>query len=219
MAGTDELYAEKGAAYFSGARRDIVDRLNTGAEGHILEIGCGDGSTGELVLKSNKAGHYVGVELFPAAAKIAADRLSRVFEGNVETLDLGLPSASFDALIASEVLEHLIDPWGVLAKLGTLVKPGGQLFISSPNISSRHVIAGLLKGRFEYTPSGIMDQSHLRWFTPTSFARMAEMAGFEVVRSDPLNVLTKKARIINAVTGHRFAHLFTNQIFIEGCKR
>lgn len=208
-------YSAKDAAYFSEPRRDIVALLESGSR--VLEIGCGAGATGALALEQGKAREYVGVEIEPAMADRARRVLTRVVEGNVETLDLsGL--GSFDALVMSEVLEHLLDPWRTLRRLGEAVRPGGMLYCSSPNIASKPVIAGLIRGRFEYEESGIFDITHLRWFTPDSYARMVREAGFEVLSVEPLGRPHRLWRIFHALTGHRFRHLTMTQVFVVARK-
>jgi 2-polyprenyl-3-methyl-5-hydroxy-6-metoxy-1,4-benzoquinol methylase len=173
----ETLYADKSAHYFSGARHDMLALLSTGAESHILELGCGDGATGAAALAADKSGHYCGIELVPAVAETARTRLSEVITGNVETLDLTPLHGRFDALIMSEVVEHLVDPWDSVARLLSCLRPGGEVIASSPNIAHRKVISALISGRFDYADEGVMDRTHLRWFTPSSYRSLFEAAG------------------------------------------
>ncbi len=212
-------YAAKPDAYFANARHDIVARLRTSGGSSVLELGCGAGGTGRAVIAAGKAGHYTGVELDPKAAALARASFSEVIEGNVEALDLSRLEGRFDALIASEVLEHLIDPQATVAKLARCLKPGAEVYASSPNISHWHVIRNLLRGRFEYEEVGLMDRTHLRWFTPQSFRTMFESAGIEVLSVEPIRVPGAHARLFNWLTEGRFAHLSMNQIMLSGRKR
>ena len=205
-------YASKPAHYFHGGRADLVNHLMTGPESLILEIGCGSGGTGALALAQGKCGAYFGIEIEPKAAAAALTVLTDVQIGNVETMEMPFPRNHFDAIIASEVLEHLTDPWAVMKKLVERLKPGGQLIATVPNISHWRIILSLMKGKFVYTEMGIMDRTHLRWFTPASFRDMAECAGLKVVRISPPGPFGLIARVINAVTGARFSHLFHTQI-------
>lgn len=214
-----QLYADKADAYFGNARHDLVARLGTDASSAVLELGCGAGGTGAAALAAGKAGRYVGIELSPKAAAAARERLTEVIEGDVEAIDLTPLQARFDTLIISEVLEHLTDPWRVLKALAMCVKPGGQVFASSPNIAHWQVIKSLLTGRFDYAEQGVMDRTHLRWFTPDSYRAMFEAAGLEVVSIEPLKPFRPKQRLINQLTGHRFRHLFMSQIVVEGRRR
>jgi 2-polyprenyl-3-methyl-5-hydroxy-6-metoxy-1,4-benzoquinol methylase len=193
--------------------------LNTTASSSVLELGCGAGGTGRAALKAGKAGRYVGIELSDAAAGIAREHLSEVIVGNVEQLDLAALSGQFDALIVSEVLEHLVDPWAALERLVGCLKPGGEVYASSPNLAQWQVIMGLLGGRFEYAASGVMDRTHLRWFTPQSYRQMFEAAGVQVREVRAIRRPGWKARLVNQLTAGRFSHLFMTQILIAGTRR
>ena len=213
------FYKSKPAAYFANARSDIVEALTTGPGCAILELGCGAGGTGRLAMSLGKAGRYVGIELSEAAAAKAAEVLTQVVVGDVESLNLESLAGKFDALIISEVLEHLADPWTTLSRLAACVRAGGEVYASSPNIAHWKVITNLLMGRFVYEERGVMDRTHLRWFTPASYAAMFEQAGIEVLSIQPVTTMQPKAKAINALTGGRFRHLFITQIMIRGRKR
>lgn len=212
----EQLYADKADAYFANARHDIVGRLKTDGSAAVLELGCGAGGTGAAVLAAGKAARYVGIELSAKAAAAARERLTEVIEGNVETLDLEPLHDGFDALIISEVLEHLTDPWRTLKRLARCVRPGGQVFASSPNIAQWRVVKSLLMGRFDYQETGVMDRTHLRWFTPQSYRDMFETAGLEVVSIGPITPHAARTRLLNRLTRDRFRHLFMTQIMVEG---
>ncbi|MEO6080758.1 MAG: methyltransferase domain-containing protein [Steroidobacteraceae bacterium] len=144
--------------------------------------------------------------------------LTDVVIGNIEQISLPYEEESFDALILSEVLEHLVDPAAALHKLVKLVKLGGRVFASSPNISHRSVIAGLEQGEFRYTSSGLMDCTHLRWFTPRSFQEMFECAGVKMDWIGPLGTLSRKQRLFSKLLPWR-AHTFWYQINFHGSRR
>jgi 2-polyprenyl-3-methyl-5-hydroxy-6-metoxy-1,4-benzoquinol methylase len=213
-----DFYVTKNAAYFSGVRTDILEELPKDPAARILEIGCGTGATGEAALATGRAGFYRGVEFDPDSAERAKTVLTDVVCANVETIDPALIADSYDVLILSEVLEHLIDPWGVMKALAPFVKPGGRVYASSPNISHHKVIRSLLTGRFEYEAEGVMDRTHVRWFTPASYRAMFEEAGFETASVGPVAPYPRKARLINRLGGGRFAHLFQLQIMYRGRK-
>ncbi|MET3528128.1 class I SAM-dependent methyltransferase [Phenylobacterium koreense] len=213
------IYRDKPASYFANARNDFVDLLSTGTQSAILELGCGSGGTGRAALAAGKAGHYVGIELNPDAAKLAAQNLSEVIVGDVQEVDLTSYASMFDALIISEVLEHVTDPWRTMERLSACLKPGAQVFASSPNIAHWGVIVGLLQGRFRYKDAGVMDRTHLRWFTPESYRSLFEAAGIDVDTVRGMRRPGWKAAMFNAITGKRFDHLFMAQIVVGGRKR
>lgn len=208
------IYRDKPASYFANARADIVGALETGPTSSVLELGCGAGGTGRATLAAGKAGRYVGLELSPTAAAVAKEHLTDVLVGDVEALDLAPLHGQFDALVISEVLEHLTDPWSTLAKLRHCLRPGGRVYASSPNIAHWKVIRGLLAGRFEYEEKGVMDRTHLRWFTPASYRELFEAAGFDVIEVRPVTPLRSKSRLFDQLTGGRFRHLLHTQTMV-----
>lgn len=213
------IYDEKPATYFANARNDIVAMLKTGQDAAILELGCGAGGTGRAAMAAGKAGRYVGLELNEEAAAIAAEALTDVVVGDVQCVDLAPYRGQFDALIVSEVLEHLTDPWDTLQRLTTCLRPGAQVFASSPNISYWKVVWNLILGRFRYQEAGVMDKTHLRWFTPESFRQLFESAGVEVETIRPMREPGWKGRFFNALTRDRFAHLFMAQMLVIGRRK
>ncbi len=212
-------YENKARSYFDRARIDYVHRLPLDPSASVLEIGCGTGATGALALKRGRAGHYVGVELFENAAASAREVLSEVIVGDVEQLEFDWQPAAFDALILSEVLEHLREPWAVLHKLSRFVRPGGIVLASSPNVSHWRVIWELMQGRFPLADQGVFDRTHMRWFTPESFAAMFNEAGFSVDRVRPVTPFSPRTRVFSKLTGHRWDHLFMTLLSIEGLRR
>ena len=148
MTGRDleSAYIVKPPQYFSSARRDIIDDLpRRDPKLDILEVGCGTGATLVLAKCEGKANLTVGIELDRASADIARRDIDTVVVGNIEELNLPIPPESFDVLIMSEVLEHLIDPWAVLKKLRPFLRPSGLLYASSPNVAHISVLRQILR--------------------------------------------------------------------------
>ena len=208
----DRGYGAKPQGYFEGARKDYVSELPVNPQARILEIGCGNGGTGYLALKERKCGKYCGVELLSSAAERAKEQISEVVVGDVEEIGLPWSSDSFDVLILSEVLEHLVDPWAVLKKLWPLLKPGAIVFASSPNVSNHRVIRMLIRGDWNLTNMGVMDKTHLRWFTPRSYAALFESCGYVVDSVGQVGTLSLKAKALSRLSFGRFHHLFISQV-------
>jgi 2-polyprenyl-3-methyl-5-hydroxy-6-metoxy-1,4-benzoquinol methylase len=211
-------YDHKEQRYFAGARSDLIDRLKPDRNRAILEIGCGEGSTGAYAKRQGKCGLYVGVELFAPAASVAASLIDRVYTANVESFDLPEPLESFDVLIAGEVLEHLVDPWTVLRRLRTYLRHDALVMASSPNVSHYSIVGMLLKGDWTLADSGRMDRTHLRWFTPRSYAEMFRNCGFEVLSTEPLREPGPGGKLLSRLSGGRLEHLFFSQIVVVGKK-
>lgn len=180
------IYTNRGGedSYFSGARRDLLAMIPANAT-RILDVGCGAGRLGEA-LKQERARDVTGIELHQASAAIAATLLDKVICASVTEAPLaevGAP-ASFDCIIFGDILEHLLDPWETLRRYRTLLAPDGVVVASLPNIGHITVILGLLAGRWEYRDRGVLDQTHLRFFTYRSLQQLFEQAGLEIVRRD-----------------------------------
>ena len=206
------LYATKPTQYFGATRRPFVDALPDNPTGRLLELGCGRGDTAAYALTSGKCSYAAGIELCAEPAAEASKTLHRVIVGDVETTPLPFEDNYFDALIASEVLEHLKDPWSVLNVLHRLLKPGAIVVAGSPNVAHYSTIHMLLNGRWDLEDSGIMDRTHLRWFTPRSYAEMFRDCGFTVVKVGPAYPLRPKPRFVNSLTRGRFDYLLYSQI-------
>lgn len=180
----DAMACSKPTDYYSVERADLVAQLPKPL-GRVLDIGCGAGRTGKL-LRSRQAERLIGIEINTEAAAEAREIYDEVLVGPAEELVEDL-SGPFDTILCYDVLEHLVDPWRVLAQVSRLSPPGGRLHVSAPN--ARHlslVIDLVFRGTFNYQPWGHRDDTHLRWFTPRDLESAIEQAGFEIQsRSHP----------------------------------
>lgn len=162
-------------------RLDVVE-LVPRPIGRVLDVGCGPGLTGEALLRAG-ATEVWGIERDPDLAREAGTRLTRVLSVDLDRDSVGdLPRAYFDCLIYADVLEHLVDPWTMLRLQQPLLRPEGTAVISIPNVRNLRVVVPLLwRGRWDYTPSGIMSVGHLRFFTTRTMREMINGAGYRVV--------------------------------------
>jgi 2-polyprenyl-3-methyl-5-hydroxy-6-metoxy-1,4-benzoquinol methylase len=176
---TAELYKDKEGGYFRAARLDLLRLLPAGGGLRLLDLGAGDGATLRAAKEMGLASYTVGVELVEPEG--GAPGVDRFLQGNVEAMELDLPAGSFDAILCADVLEHLVDPWRVVARLADLLRPGGVLLSSIPNVRNHRVLRPLvLGGDFRYQPAGLMDRSHLRFFCRRNIREMFEGAGLKV---------------------------------------
>jgi SAM-dependent methyltransferase len=212
----DRAYDAKTVQYFANARRDLVDPLPVNRDLRVLELGCGAGATGALALREGKCGAWVGIERHGPAADEAARNLTGVIAGDVDGLDIPYAEASFDLLVMGEVLEHLPDPESTLKRLARFVRPGGEVVATTPNIGHWRIVASLIAGRFDYAAEGVMDRTHLRWFTPRSLKRAFEQAGVQDVRVRPYGWTEASVALGAALP---FRHLLWRQIEARGVKR
>ena len=146
----------------------------------VLDVGCGTGSV-SLHLVSSRSAKLVGVE--PDALRAARAR-ERGLDVRCEVLTPRLIEAlgPFDIVVFADVLEHLADPASMLELAKTALGPGGRIIASVPNVAHWSVRADLLRGRFNYHEFGIMDATHLRWFTEATLRGLFASAGLGVER-------------------------------------
>lgn len=144
----------------------------------VLDVGCGTGSL-TLIVNRDKGNDVIGLEPDPTRADLARSRGLQVHEGELTPSFLET-HGPFDVIMFADVLEHLNMPSETLAFAVQGLKPGGQILASVPNVAHWSVRLMLLTGRFDYAESGIMDATHLRWFTARTFVRLMRNAGLKV---------------------------------------
>ena len=143
----------------------------------VLDIGCGAGALG-AELKKDLGCEVWGVEFQADVADQARTRLDHVLSGDVFQLADQLPPHKFDTVILADVLEHVIDGDGLLGIVKNKLAPGGRLVMSLPNIAHWSIVVGLMQGQWEYAEEGLLDRTHLRFFTPASARAMLARNGF-----------------------------------------
>lgn len=196
--------------YFASARFDVLPHVP--AVDAYLDLGCGEGRFGEA-LKARRAGTAVwGVEPNAAAAHEAEARLDQVIVGSFPDCRDAITRA-FDCVVANDVLEHIEDPWAACGELADLLEPGGTLVASIPNIRNFATLATLaLQGRWDYVDAGVLDRTHLRFFTRATMVEMIEAAGLVVTSTHGAWPLTTvRMRALRAV-----AWLFAPGLAREG---
>jgi len=176
------LYAKKPADYFTHARLEIEPLLNLpkGEPCRALEIGCSGGHTLEWLKWSGYCSWVAGVEPYAQQhpSNTSIDRFERL---DIESRLPDIPPASLDLILCLDVLEHLNNPWETMRQLASLLKPGGRWIISVPNIRNYRILLDLaFWGRFHYTDAGILDRTHLRFFTRSSLIQMVESSGASI---------------------------------------
>jgi glycosyltransferase involved in cell wall biosynthesis/trans-aconitate methyltransferase len=174
---TSPTYAMKDHA--GSSHRTILELMSTAPAGsHVLDVGT---AGGYLDRELTARGLVVtGIEQDAATADEARAACQELMIGDVEALDLRPYAARFDYVILGDVLEHLKNPDAALRRILETLKPGGKVIACVPNVANIYVRLGLLAGRFAYEPRGIMDATHLRFFTLASFRELMQGAGLEI---------------------------------------
>ncbi|MDA0182276.1 class I SAM-dependent methyltransferase [Solirubrobacter phytolaccae] len=170
-----ELRTARAAAY-ERARPEILEHVPPTAR-RVLDLGCATGTTGEA-LKARQEVEVTGIEIEPEYAREAETRLDRVLCADAASVPEDL-EGPFDALIAADILEHLVDPWTTLKAYAALLEPGAAVVISLPNVNHWSTFAYLARGRWPRKPEGIFDATHLRWFTRADALDLLDHAGLK----------------------------------------
>jgi GT2 family glycosyltransferase/2-polyprenyl-3-methyl-5-hydroxy-6-metoxy-1,4-benzoquinol methylase len=183
------LESAKTASYYSFARGEIIDAVvkNGLSAKRVLEIGCAGGATGKKMKETMSVDYYVGVEICEEAAGSARQHLDRVIVADIEKSDLmdfGLKHGNFDLLLALDVLEHLYNPWDVLASLKKFLKPDGHVIASIPNIQNVTIVNSLISGRWRYESAGILDATHVRFFTMEEIEKLFSGADLSITKTE-----------------------------------
>ena len=169
---------EKPASYYENIRNDVITLVPKESK-FILEVGCGAGKTG-AALKTQLGAFVAGIEMNSAIAERAKDCLDDVLVGNIEKIKIPYDEQSFDCVIFADVLEHLIDPLAALKKIRKLLKPDGSVVASIPNVQYWAVVQNLVEGNWTYEKEGILDATHLRFFTFKEIQKLFIKAGFTI---------------------------------------
>lgn len=197
--------------YFHHARPEMLRFVPLDAS-RILEIGCGAGAFGSsLQARRQRAARpraqLIGLELDPAAAERARSTFDQVLVGDFYKIVPTLAQQRFDCIIGNDVIEHLVDPWLALTQLRQLLDPGGRLVLSLPNVRFWGVVKDLLwRGAWQYADAGILDRTHLRFFTRSSIDELLRRTKFIDVSIEGINPQLSgwKVSAANALTARRF---------------
>jgi 2-polyprenyl-3-methyl-5-hydroxy-6-metoxy-1,4-benzoquinol methylase len=171
----------------------IASHLNAlPAHSKVLDVGAASGTLARMC--HNKTVRLFGIEPNPAWAEIAAPLYEKMWICSISDLDENHLSG-YDVVILGDILEHLPNPEAILQKLVKQQAPGAKFIISVPNIANLWVRLNLLIGRFEYTDRGILDRTHLRFFTRRSFVNLVRNSGLEMISLQatpiPLELVSK----------------------------
>lgn len=171
------------STYSSFTRYEIINLIDDDKEKEInvLEIGCACGATLLQIKNQFKNAKIYGIELNKNAAKIAA-HFADVRDDNIENVTLSFEEGFFDYIIFADVLEHLYNPSKVLSNMRKYLKNNGHILASIPNVMHYSVMQELVEGNFNYADAGILDRTHIRFFTLSSIAKMFSDTGYANIK-------------------------------------
>jgi len=209
---------ERDPHYYSHARVDLIRLIPPGTT-KILEVGCGAGMTGKA-LKEKGFEKIVGIEINEEVARGGSAFYDQIVIGDVEKMRLPFEKEYFDCILYGDVLEHLVNPWEVLKDHQTILKKGGAIICSIPNVRNYRILKNLIfRGRWEYTEDGILDKSHLRFFTLDSIQGMLREAGYEIEGLTKRSSGAHWVKWIHRLLGSRLVEFLVRQYIIVARKR
>jgi GT2 family glycosyltransferase/2-polyprenyl-3-methyl-5-hydroxy-6-metoxy-1,4-benzoquinol methylase len=187
------------SGYYEFARPEIQAMVPHDAR-LILDVGCASGHMAGGI-KSNLMAEVWGIEPVEEVARHAERLLDRVIVAPVEQAIQELPDGYFDCIIFADVLEHLQDPDQVLIDIQAKLKPTGEIVASIPNVRHWSVVKDLLEGRWEYADAGILDRTHLRFFTRQSVQNLFRRTGFQIydIQATSLNAQNVPAELVRGM--------------------
>ncbi len=209
-------FQDKDSEYYTHDKAWMLPLIKEGPN-RVLDLGCASGRVGQRLLETGRAKELIGAEIFGPAAAEAAKIYQKVYVVDVEESELPYVD-HFDYVICGDILEHLKDPYKVVRRISTMLKPGGSLLVCVPNVRNFRVLKKLIfQGQWEYVSSGILDRTHLRFFTRSSCRRMLEGAGLRVYHEEMI-VYGPKKKLVNHATLGLFGEFLATQVFCCGSK-
>jgi methionine biosynthesis protein MetW len=210
----EELYQGKEINYFS-LEREIFKKAVSENNLKVLDIGCGAGTLGAYYKKNQNCKVY-GIEISQNAYELAVQCLDEVKKGNVENMNLHYEDNFFDVMIMGDVLEHLVNPIDTIERLLPFLKQGGKIHITVPNVKHWSVVYSLIvKDEWEYKDWGILDYTHLKFFTKKSFVKLLDtIPNVQVVKAERIIQNPSKSYSINNLTLGLFSGFLASHTFV-----
>jgi len=186
--------------YYTLARPEIANVVPKGIKA-ILDIGTGEGYFLKLI-KEQIGCETWGIEVNAAAAEVAKKNADRLISGKIEDVLNSIPDGYFDCITFNDVLEHMVEPAEILKMVKAKLSENGIIIASIPNVRYFfNLYEVLVKKDWEYKDAGILDSTHLRFFTQKSMKSMIEKAGYQMVSQTGLNeIISWKFQLFNLLT-------------------
>jgi len=179
-----------------------------------LDVGCGSGGLG--VVLREKGIEVIGIEKNEALCNEASGKLNQVFLADIEKFQMPFSKGYFDCIIYGDVLEHLIEPLTVLKKHREYLNDDGYVIASIPNVRYYKLITRLVfGGTWDYMSKGILDKSHLRFFTLVNIRELFIKAGYDIVKIRRNIVASRGLKILNLTLFGLLSNFLTYQYYIR----
>jgi methionine biosynthesis protein MetW len=194
------VYERDLSVELTGKYRSVYDRVPAGSR--VLEIGCSTGYFSQALIRKNC--EVIGVDNDPNAVRICQQRGIEAHHRDAGSTQFGnilSTHAPIDYVLAMDVLEHLANPHVLVSVLAKSMQQNSRLIVTGPNVAYWHVRWRLLQGRWEYNDAGIMDETHLRWFTRKTWRKLLTENGFRIVTETVAESMYPKEAQLRSVFG------------------
>ncbi len=193
--------------YYNRPRPEMLAFVPARAR-RILDVGCGEGVFAAR-LKSERSAEVWGIELDAIAAASAAEKLDRVLIGDAVDCLADLAAGAFDCVVLNDILEHLVGPDELLRGLKPKLAEGGCLVASIPNVRYfPHLWQLVVRGQWEYADEGILDRTHLRFFTRHSLTVLFDRCGYRLERIEGIHPTGSwRFRLVNLLALGRWSEM------------
>lgn len=209
--------AEDEMKYYNFVRQDLLDIVPE-IYGTVLDVGCGAGATMMHLLKKG-AEEVTGIELSQDACEQAWKRNLNVIQADIQKDELPLQEKSFDFILFADVLEHLYDPWTTLRGFVRLLKEDGTILLSIPNVKYYRVLRKLLfSDEWAYVSAGVLDFTHVRFFTRKEAKKLVVSAGLDVIHIDYRKNKNKVFSALYWLLGEKVMTVWPEQFLISAKK-
>lgn len=179
--------------YYGDDRKEMIKYIPENVK-NVLEAGCGKGLFASLIKETHDAEVY-GIEIEPDVAAIASKNLDKIYIGDFLKVINELSGKHFDCVVFNDVIEHMNNPWEVLIKTKSILNDDGVVVASIPNFRYLpNLVEIIYKKDFLYKECGILDKTHLRFFTKKSIKRLFEESGYEIIIIEGIRRYSKRLR-------------------------
>ena len=187
--------------YYAGDRIDMLQYVPENAK-RILDVGCAAGNFGALIKRNFENIEVWGIDINEESIEQAAGKIEKAIAGPISEVIDQLPDEGFDAIFFNDVLEHMPDPYSVLVAMKSKLAKDGIIATSIPNVRYfRNLTHVLFEKDWKYVDEGILDRTHLRFFTRKSILRMFDELGFEVISCNGIgNTKSKRPDLYNILS-------------------
>lgn len=200
-------------SYYGQIRTDLVQLLPQDIKiEKSLDVGCGIGKTSAYLKAKYNIRETVGIEYVPEIAQAAKSNVDRIYQLSLETDELPFSQNEFDLILLADVLEHLVDPWTVAKRMASFLKPGGYAIFSLPNAQNWKIILKLLTSKWDYEDHGILDRTHLRFFTVKTSRDLVLQAGLNPLKI--IRTMGTELKLMNWLSLGLLKNILTYHIYI-----